>query len=216
LEANHTNTRTRSPQSLPSKAPTGTYKNNPITAFKSHSPILDLTRAEITTLFNFLALYPDVPSFHISRSCSSPDVSTKAYTNAYEKLDNKYPETYQELTDSARFPLPPSSPRPPSSPHYHLCPSCGSSPLSANTTLHNQSYYTPCVMSDNSVNLSNESPMDDTTVWDDIPCNRPWVTPSCPAHVSFITGLIYYCTRLGLSSTASLIVSYPFHLHHSP
>jgi hypothetical protein len=28
------------------------------------------------------------------------------------------------------------------------------------------------------------------------------------AHVSFITGLIYYCTRLGLSSTASVIVSH--------
>jgi hypothetical protein len=36
------------------------------------------------------------------------------------------------------------------------------------------------------------------------------------AHVSSITGLIYYCARLGLSSTAFLIVSYSFHLHHSP
>jgi hypothetical protein len=47
-------------------------------------------------------------------------------------------------------------------------------------------------------------------------CNWPWVMPLHRAHVSFITGLIYYCTHLGLSSTASLIVSHPFHLHHSP
>jgi hypothetical protein len=47
-------------------------------------------------------------------------------------------------------------------------------------------------------------------------CNRPWVMWQHRAHVSSITGLIYYCTRLGLSSTASLIVSSLFHLHHSP
>jgi hypothetical protein len=29
-------------------------------------------------------------------------------------------------------------------------------------------------------------------------CNQPWVMPLHRAHVSFITGLIYYCTRLGL------------------
>jgi integral membrane sensor domain MASE1 len=47
-------------------------------------------------------------------------------------------------------------------------------------------------------------------------CNRPWVMQLRRAHVSFITGLTYYCTRLGLSSTASLIVSYPFIYITSP
>jgi hypothetical protein len=61
-------------------------------------------------------------------------------------------------------------------------------------------------------------------VWTPVPlnrctcpvCNRPWVMRQHCAHVSSSTGLIYYCTRLGLSSTASLIVSRPFHPHHFP
>jgi hypothetical protein len=50
-------------------------------------------------------------------------------------------------------------------------------------------------------------------VWD---CNRPWVMQLHRAHVSSLTRLIMICARLGLSSTAFVIVSYLFHLHQSP
>jgi hypothetical protein len=47
-------------------------------------------------------------------------------------------------------------------------------------------------------------------------CNRPWVMRQHRTHVSSITGLMYYCARLGLSSTAISNVSYLFHPHHAP
>jgi hypothetical protein len=162
------NPRPGSPQSLPSQTPTGTYKNNPSTSLKNHPLTLDLTRFKISTLFNFLHLHPNIPSFYITRHCPSPD----KFTNDYKKLDDpwtRYPESHQELVNSARYPLPPSPSQPIASPHYHLCPSCSSSPLSTNSTLYNRSYYTPYIMSDASVNLSVESPMDDVIAWDTTP-----------------------------------------------
>jgi hypothetical protein len=46
----------------------------------------------------------------------------------------------------------------------------------------------------------------DSSDSDDSDCNRPWVMRQHRTHVSSITGLIYYCTRLGLSSTVFPIV----------
>jgi ribosomal protein L32 len=97
-------------------------------------------------------------------------VSNKPLTNECKKLDYVgYSEVYQELVDSARFPLPPSPTRLTAPSPYNLCPSCGDSPIATSITLYSPSYYTPQVMSDASANLSVESPMEDVSAWDDTP-----------------------------------------------
>jgi hypothetical protein len=56
--------------------------------------------------------YPELPSLHITRNECSPGTPFQSFCknldNTYRKLDDtRYPETYQELADSAHFSLPP-------------------------------------------------------------------------------------------------------------
>src|SRR3984893_1322589 len=132
-------------------------KSSSTTTSKNHPLILDSSPHVPTTLFDFVRLYGYIPS--------PPDTQID---NAYKEPDCPPPrptEPSRELVDSTRFPWPPSPSRAITPSSFHLCPSCGHSPLGYNTTP-TTSYYTPRVMSDASFNPSVKSPMDDTTAWD--------------------------------------------------
>jgi hypothetical protein len=125
--------------------------------FETHLTTLDFPSFAPTMLFNFVRIYGYIPSPRTS--CQQPTID-----NMYKKLDDpwsRYPESHQDLVDSACFPLLPLPSRITLPSAYHLCPSCGHSPLSANTTL-TTSYYTP------RVSLTRHSTS---------PSSPPWTSP---------------------------------------